>query len=226
MDKERQIRFLIPPFFMAASMLWGYYLCNGTLPAIPSKYQSTAGVISGIALSVAIIIPIGYLIGTLTITVLRISFWLCRGRSFEASVSKDSLVYIWPKLATSLAIDEALMLYAVTTFDHEIVSEAVHKWLIRRWNGFHTAASSCIALLIAHLAGIPFRICQSTGWWLTALSLLLLLGYVATIAWWETMKMIEFQSHRRIDNRKHQGGDQGEKKRIRRVWCLRKYLTT
>lgn len=199
MDKTREIRFLIPPFILAASMLWGYYLRNGTLPAIPPQYPSAAAVISGVALSVAIVIPVGYLIGTLTIAILRIAFWLCRDRSFEAWVSKKSLAHIWPKLNTSQAADKALMLYAVVTFDHEMLSKPVHEWIVRRWNAFHTSASSCAALFLAHAAGVPFQIGQTLGWWVTTGCLVLLLGYNAIIAWQETMKMIEFQSHRTVD---------------------------
>ena len=112
MDKERQIRLLIPPFLLVASMLWGYYLCNRTLPSIPSEYQSTAGIISGVVLSIAVVIPVGYLIGTLSITMLRFGFWLCRGRSFEAYVSEESLKRIWPTLHSSQMVDNKMMLYA------------------------------------------------------------------------------------------------------------------
>jgi hypothetical protein len=192
MDKTREIRFLMPPFIMAASMFWGKYIYNWSLPSIPPQYNSAAG----IAIFVAAIIPIGYMIGTLSITILRLAFWLCGGRCFEACISQHTLARIRPMLNTTQDVNKAWMLYAVSTFDYETVPKPVNEWIVRRWNAFHTSMSSCVALLLAHLAGVAFDIGQSRLWGLTTGILFVLFGWNALVAWLQTMAMIEFQSYR------------------------------
>jgi len=51
-------------------------------------------------------------------------------------------------------------------------------------------------LVLAHAVAPIFSIPQVCAWWLSTLLLVGLLFVTALNAWWETMKMIKFQSYR------------------------------
>jgi hypothetical protein len=225
MDQDRQIRFLIPPFFLYASVLWWAFLD----PHLHCWLVATAGggtkEILPLAAAVGgLTIPVGYSIGTLAMFLNWLGFLLFKpGQTFEAYASDVCFRDIL-RLTRSggYPADQRRpnLLYAVATFDHELLPEKTHKWIERRWISFNVAFGSAIAIIISFAIVLvrsirtwPFNpSCGATEqqwleaaawscakwWWLGInVGLLILLFWAARKAWRETMGMIEFQSRRK-----------------------------
>jgi uncharacterized membrane protein YjdF len=195
MDQHRQIRFAIPPFFLLASLLWGAYLGGRDLSPI-FKPETAGGLIGLLTVATVAIVPLGFLISTVSVLLLRGVAKIAKIRSYEAALSDTTLDLIWDQLRSVQARDKKMTLYATATFDHELLAPGIHTWLLRRWNSFNVAAHSVVALVLAHVAAPILCIRQVCAWWFSTLVLAGILAVTAYNAWRETMKMIEFQSHR------------------------------
>jgi hypothetical protein len=191
MDLDRQIRFAIPPFFLFASLLWGAHLAGCDLS--PFFKKDALGLL---AASAAAIVPIGFLIGTISVAVLRLIAKIAGRPTYEAVLSDASLERIWGQLQSAQARDKNVTLFAAATFDHELLAAGIHTWLLRRWNSFNVASHSFVALWLAHVAALMFHMPQVFWWWVSTVILNALLLVTALNAWRETMKMVEFQSYR------------------------------
>ena len=201
MDQDRQIRLAIPPFFLLASLLWGAYL--GGLDLSPILKPDTAKEALGLLAAAAVaILPVGFLISTISVTLLRVLAAIFRKSTYEAVLDDSTLVRVWSKLRSNQGKDAKLTLYAAATFDHELLAPGIHKWLLRRWNSFNVAVHSIVALALAHAVAPVFSVPQGCAWWATTVVSIALLGWTAFNAWRDTMRMIEFQSHR-----KQKGGE-------------------
>jgi len=188
-------RFAIPPFFLLASLLWGAYL--GGLDLSPVFKPDTAKeVLALLAAAAVAVVPMGYLISTLSVALLRGLVAIAKKPTYEAVLSGTTLDRIWSQLQSAQARDEKLTLYAAATFDHELLTSGIHTWLLRRWNSFNVAAHSIVALVLAHAVAPIFSIPQVCAWWVSTLVLVGLLVFTALNAWRETMAMIKFQSYR------------------------------
>jgi hypothetical protein len=225
MDQDRQIRFLIPPFFLYASFLWWAFVDPSLHCFLTALVGNELKEILAVAAALgAATIPLGFSIGTLGLLLLKLAFHIrsriTRLRQIhEAYITEECFQVILRETAASTTDDRASLLYATATFDHELLPGGVHTWLIRRWNAFNVAFSSAIAILISLLValalalrGRPFDpLCglsdtdwQRAGWssgqwcWLVANCFLLFVLSIADwISWRETMGMIEFQSRRK-----------------------------
>lgn len=159
MDENRQIRFLIPPFFLYASLLWWAYID----PSLHCWLIGLTGdtfreILPILAAAGAATIPLGFSIGTLGVFILKCIFrvltWGRRGprQICEASVSEASFASI---LRRAKAPDDATdgkrpnLLYAVATFDHALLPKGIHEWLRRRFNAFVVAFNSALAIVIS-----------------------------------------------------------------------------
>ncbi|MGA2771250.1 MAG: hypothetical protein ABSG26_10590 [Bryobacteraceae bacterium] len=194
MDQDRQIRFLIPPFFFFASLLIGVLVRNNALrvwlqAASPQHLLAVGGVITGSLL------PVGFLISTITFLLLRVAFLLRRG-SFETTLTFAALKATWPHLKTSLPFDQRLTFQAAVTLDHELLSSGMHSWVLRRWSAFLISAQACVGIALAHLVAYFLRLEQLLEWWTLSLSVGLVLLFNAVVCWFGTMKMLEFQAYR------------------------------
>ncbi|MBI4738270.1 hypothetical protein HY772_01695 [Candidatus Woesearchaeota archaeon] len=207
MDQNRQFRFLIPPFFFIASLYLGAYLHEKH----PFIFVKEMGV-GGVAAITASLLPLGFLISTISIVLLK-QFW----KNYEADISKESAERIWKKLEISKNISafEAgeiknfqneeykkanLNIYITATFDHSLLPTGIHEWIMRRWNIFNASAHSVTALILSLPIGCFFwspNWGMGTIYWvIIVLSISLFLGVAARKSWKETMEMIDFQSHK------------------------------
>ena len=195
MDQDRQIRFAIPPFFLFASLLWGAYLAHRDLSPIfkPETAKEVLGVLAATAVA---IIPVGLLLSTLSVLLLRLLAMIARTPTYEAVLEDSTLERIWSQLNSTQTKDKKLTLYAAATFDHELLTSGIHTWLLRRWNSFNVVTHSIVALLVAHVLAPIFSIPQVCAWWVSTTALVAVLFVNALCAWRETMRMIEFQSSR------------------------------
>ncbi len=195
MDLDRQIRFAIPPFFLFASLLWGAHLAGRDLSSF-FKPETAKEALGLLAASAVAIVPIGFLISTLSVAVLRGMAVIARRPTYEAVLSDSALERIWGQLKSTQVLDKKLTLFAAATFDHELLATGIHTWLLRRWNSFNVAFHSVVALALAHAVALIFHIPQVCAWWVSTLALVALLFLTALNAWRDTMRMVEFQSCR------------------------------
>lgn len=195
MDQDRQIRHAIPPFFLFASLLWGAHLGGYDLSPL-FKAGGSREMLGVLAAGIVLVLPIGYLIGTVSVALLRTVALIFKVPTYETVLCDASLDRVWGQLRSQLPKDRKKMLYAAVTFDHELLAPGTHQWIMRRWNSFNVAVHSIVALLLAHLIAAIFSIHQVFSWWLSTLFLIALLGWAACVAWHETMSMIDFQSYR------------------------------
>lgn len=134
MDKDRQIRLLIPPFFLLASVLWGAYLSGDLAAFLLPSAESAANlksILSIVAVAGVATLPLGYAIGVLTITILTIFSRLFPQHAFDVPVSDTAMKAIWKRLRLSEQPRDRAR-YATAVFDHYLLKSPLHLWLFRR----------------------------------------------------------------------------------------------
>lgn len=196
MDEIRQIRFLIPPFFLYAALLLGANF-DPDISLAPllgqEPFERILGLVAATTLSV---VPLGYMIGTISVVTLRLGFRLFARSNYEASLPDASIKRIWSHLRSSLDQSPDFIFSAIAAFDHELIPSASHEWIVRRWNSFNISIHSSVALVMAHILAGAFSISQDFRWTVSSLIMIALLVSNGLIARRDTMRMIEFQSYR------------------------------
>ena len=195
MDETRQIRFLIAPFYFFASLIGGAFLAGALQVDVLTDAQLHT-VVALAALIIASALPLGFLIGSISILALRGLSVLWRWSSYEVQLQPETWQRLWPRFQTGQPYEKSLELYAAATFDHELLSRGVHEWLTRRWTAFNVAVHSCTALLLALLVGILLPFSVKPAWWVSTAVLAAVFILHARFASRDTMRMIDFQSHR------------------------------
>lgn len=199
MDKERQIRILYPPFLLLSSLLTGSYFddkfekLKTFLDIVPN--DEIKNIILIILGGGVLVLVLGYIIGTITIVLLRALSYR-NGGNYEINFKPDIYERIWeiiilnPKGAT---ISQKENLYVIATYDHQFLPKDIHKWIQRRWNSFYTSANSAVSLIISILIVHPLKSTPGIYWTIILGILICVLIYHSYKSWRETMDMIEFQ---------------------------------
>ncbi len=218
MDQNRQISLLIPPFFFFASLLLGAHfdpeICVTKILWDKIGLYIT---ISGIS-----ILPLGFLIGTISILFLRAVFLVFnfskkyKNVTYESFFTEDFIKeQIWPKLKMDEDLYDNLpkskyyskgwmrkklvKLLAVVTYEHLLLNCDIHDWLIRRWSAFYVCINSITALAISLILGtLYFSIQFSKGWFGIIICIIILFLISGIIAFIERIEMVEFQLRRRV----------------------------
>jgi hypothetical protein len=198
MDQIRQIRLLIPPFFLFVSLLFGEHFA-GMQPMeylLQSKDLPTVVAIVGIT-----VIPLGFLIGAISILWLWGFYFVIRRQHYETDAPKYCAKCMLQRL--SISAEKAsyfsaadLKFYSVITFDHELLDGPIHDWVTRRWSAFNTSMNCCTALFMAHGLGNFLGIAQTCPWWIFTILLVSVLQVSGWRAYLQTMRMVYFQSLR------------------------------
>jgi hypothetical protein len=203
MNKDRQIQLLYPPFFFLAALAVAVYLdpIKGIGAYLPITKDAPIGLeklVGIVAAGGILIIVTGFFIGTVSICLLRLVFRVFGHSQYEAVLPHGCLARIWPKLRTTQQRDKSLTLFATATFDHELLPKSIHEWLLRRWSSFNICVRSCFALALASLLVWGCSIHPGRVWYVSVLVVVVFFAIQATLAWRETMSMIDFQSHREL----------------------------
>lgn len=196
MDSYRQIRFLYPPLFFLFSIYTGILLDNDI--TIGNPIQSIIkGMDKNIIFSIvgvsSILISLGFLIGTISIFLLKLIFFY-NGFNYEMKLSKNA----YQKIAKQILHNSGDVIsknerhYAGVVFEHEFIPKSIHQWCTRRWNSFLISASVIVALVGALLIGFFVGINISSEWFVGSIVLILLFFIQAIISWRNVMNMIEF----------------------------------
>jgi len=194
-DYYRQLRFLVPPTLFLGSLSIGAYFARGT----PTWWVSELDVkdILGIAAVLAgLAIPLGFLITSASVLLMRIAFFVIKRGHYEAHVTEGGFKAIWMALGLDQKVNyDRWRLYALVTLAHGLLDERVHAWIQRRWSIFHASMNSAIAAVLAFLSGPLVGIAYTFRWAVFTLIIALILTVNGAIAWREVMTMIEFQAY-------------------------------
>ena len=207
MDQNRQIRFLIPPFFLIASLFWADFLsCSNIFNSIAALPGNK--ILAIIAAFGASTIPLGFLIGVITIAFLNlygIVLSKVKGETwnYETGIGKETCKKIWPELEIELnsRFDFEKRFFISATFDHGILPKGINEWIMRRWNAFNINSNCFTALTLSIVACLFFSIEITPIWLLTTIFIMVLLLLNTIIAWYQTMQMIEFQAVRNLNKK-------------------------
>ena len=207
MDKDRQIRMLIPPFFLLASVLWAAYL-SGDLRVFlhPAKVQVAnvkdgddvlrdevaivKSVLSVVAVAGVATLPLGYAIGVLTLAILSVFSPLFPQRAFDVPVSDEGMKVIWERLGLPEQ-PKNRALYGAAVFDHYLLKKPVHEWLFRRWSAFLIASQCALALALSIPFALALHVHPTCKWLLAVGGVIAVFVWQARKAWREAYDMFE-----------------------------------
>lgn len=177
LDPDRQMRFLYPSVFFMGSLLWGLHLDPVRALSDVFPMVSLAGSFDRLlavgATSGAVLIASGFVIGSLSILVLKAMFWR-DGRPYEAFLSHEGLDLVYGRLGLSGKRKDSDTLFLSATLDHELLNERVHRWVFRRWSMFYVATNSAMGLVLALGVGSYLGIAMSPAWILQSLAAVVL----------------------------------------------------
>jgi hypothetical protein len=197
MDKDRQIRLLIPPFFLLASVLWEAYL-SGDLwqylhtTASNGDVASLKTVLSILGVVGVATLPVGYAIGVLTMCLLRLVSFLFPHRSYEVPISETAMEKIWRRLGRSKGSNRSSAFCAAAVFDHALLQPSIHEWLFRRWTTFNICAQCAMALLLSCGLGHALHVQPTWEWGFTIAFAIGIFVWQAIASWKETRSMFDF----------------------------------
>jgi hypothetical protein len=199
MHQPRQIRFLIPPFFLVLWPVWAKYVSSSS--SIPPLADWTDLLRFAVAL-VAAALPLGYAMSVVVILIAK-GYYRMRGSAFDAGAI--DLSAIWPHLKMKhCAVPhrdrlEENRLYIVATFDHDVLPKGIHEFLLRRWTAFLIDLNSAAAIALSLAIDYAVRIKPPYDDWRFSVPTIVLIGcflWAAQTARNETFGMIEFQARR------------------------------
>ncbi len=199
MDKDRQIRFLYPPLVLVGFWLLAVKLDpNRTLSSFLPNLVAGGGLTAGELIAVitgggAVVLVAGYLIGVVSVVSLRVTFAICRRKTYEVQWSRAWHRLVAKKVGLSNDGDSEI-LYLVAILDHLLIPKEMHSWVFRRWSAFNVAIHSCAALVLALVLVYLSGLSPNWEWTLMWLGSLLVLATQSVFAWRDTMGMLEFLS--------------------------------
>jgi hypothetical protein len=229
-ETERQIRFLYPPIFFAASLLLGVRLDPGidirefaynilSQPVADKLQNADWGSVAAtmaVAGGFVCLLGAGYLISCVSVAVLRIS-----SDSWIAARVRKSFIRRWwwresyeafvfghtekQSLRTYLKLPKNSVgqrddLFLSAVLDHEVIAKPVHEWVFRRWSYFYLAANSATALVLSLATGFVLGV-QDLAWTGYSVAGISVLVYLAIGGWRDSMDMLDFEAHRgRVQN--------------------------
>lgn len=209
MDRDRQIRFLYPPLIFISSIALGVWLDrpNSFLTTILDTLtnSNTTNILTTLLGLSSLVLVLGYLIGTVTILLLRLLFFLNRF-NYEFRLSKPTYDKIGKIIFKNKSdtVDKKERMYAAVVFDHSHINDRIHSWIVRRWNAFMIASFSVVGLLSSLILGPLLGFSITCSWFLTVAFFVLCFVLQAWLSYRETMRMITFlakvETNSTVDN--------------------------
>ncbi len=202
MDNVRKIRFLIPSFFLYLSLLLGLSLSedsHNTFKALGEDYN----VLKILAVALAASIPVGFLISTVSLFLLRMWYWILRKpNTFEFILSNETVDDLYSRLKLQFKHDgsETTMEEAAVgmkrkqaieykrhielRFSHgDLKNEypGLHDWFVRRFSWCLVSVHSIVAIALSFIGIRADQIQYSNSWLVYALFGVLPLLYSALV---------------------------------------------
>jgi hypothetical protein len=181
MHRDREIRLLYPPVFLAAALSWAWHETRvrgasfhshrwkDTLRTLQEALpEGTAQLLAWLAASGVVLLAFGFLIGAVGQFLLSLPGLLGGDPSgFEAVMTSKMRRKVWREHfgahRRSIHGREAAI---VAAFDHALLEPGLAAWIERRWNAFHTNANAALALGLA-MGAVPASEALAPGatWW-------------------------------------------------------------
>ena len=141
----------------------------------------------------SLVLVLGYLIGTVTILLLRLLF-ITNRFNYEFKLSKQTYDEIGKLVFKNKSdiVEKKERMYAAVVFDHSYIDDRIHGWIVRRWNAFMIASFSVIGLLGSLVFGPPFGFSVTCGWFLWVGFFILCFVLQGWLSYRETMRMVAF----------------------------------
>jgi hypothetical protein len=196
-DTAKEFRFLIPSFFLFASLMWGAALGNkleDVKLALASDPSLTSVIVATIG-AAGLTLPVGFLLESISSIVCRWASWRFARKHLQACLSDACLGRLHAITGTDQR--SGADLYVATVFVHDVVRSrrtGAFEWLTRRWTGFNAAASSSVGVLLAYPIGRFLGIPGTWRWIGTTALFALALAYYAYRLFTENREMIDFLS--------------------------------
>jgi len=197
MDKDRQIRFLYPPLIFLSSIALGVWLDypNSLSTDIESmlKNVNTTNVVATLLGLGSLVLVLGYLIGTVTILLLRLVFFN-NGFNYEFMLPKQTYGKIGKLIFKNKNenVEKKERMYAAVVFDYSYINDRIHGWIVRRWNAFMIASFSVVGLLGSIFLGPRLGFSITNGWFVTVDIFIICFVVQGWLSYRETMRMITF----------------------------------
>jgi hypothetical protein len=213
MDKDRQIRFLYPPLILLSSIVLGVCLDQEQNPLFTNfsnllKSTNTTTVVATLLGLGSLVLVLGYLIGTVTILLLRVLFFKNRF-NYEFKLSNETYEQIGKLIFKegNYIIGKKEKMYAAVVFDHSYINDRIHGWIVRRWNAFMIASFSITGLLSSLIFGPFLGFSITLGWFLIVVFFLLCFVLQSWLSYRDTMRMIAFLTRVKIGPTKIDGSN-------------------
>jgi hypothetical protein len=197
MDRDRQIRFLYPPLIFISSIALGVWFdypnsLSTTISCMLTNANTTNVLATLLGLG-SLVLVLGYLIGTVTILLLRLIFFR-NEFNYEFKLSKQTYDKIGKRIFKNKknTVEKEERMYAAVVFDHSYINDRIHSWIVRRWNAFMIASFSVFGLIASLFLGTPLGLSVTWGWFFTVDIFILCFVLQAWLSYRDTMRMITF----------------------------------
>lgn len=214
MDRDRQIRFLYPPLIFISSIALGVWLdypnsFSTTISSILTNANTTNVLATLLGLG-SLVLVLGYLIGTVTILLLRLLFIKNRC-NYEFKLSKQTYDEIGKLIFKNKndTVEKKERMYAAVVFDHSHINDRIHSWIVRRWNAFMIASFSVVGLLGSLILGPLLGFSVTWGWFFTVVFFIICFVLQGWLSYRETMRMITFLIKVKNDRTGGSGNENG-----------------
>ena len=197
LDPERQNRFLYPPVFFVASLLWGLHRdpikSLGEFIPGATVTGSWDRIVAVAVTGSIVLIASGLLISMVSIGLLKALFRRS-GKPYEAFLSDEALKSLWQDLNLPGEPKANDSLYLLVLLDHVLLPERVHRWVFRRWSMFYVCVNSATAIVLSLIAAPFLGITLYSAWPLEAIVASAVLVASGSSSWYDTVGMLEFQA--------------------------------
>jgi hypothetical protein len=199
MEAERRWRFVIPPAVLFASISWGATIDpvnkgRELFTALRAEDRIVPLVIGAFAGGV-LVVAIGYILSTVTISVLSL-IWRRQHGGYEAGVGSVAEHAIWNVLfgsaGTKMSSQSETVFNALVVYDHWLIPKDLHAWIQRRWQSIMLASNTATAVIVAPVVGIALDIRPTWPWVVASAAVAFLLMVSAARARRQTFNLILF----------------------------------
>jgi len=200
MDPIRQIRFLIPPFFFYASLLWGVYWSDPCHNMFNLMFHADLNWTAIVGFAVAMALPVGFLIGTLTHVFLIVLFRIkWPEHDYDFYCTRGTLLKIFRKFRTSFSVSsyesmgndekkKSKFLTLLSLIQGELFNKCpeIFSYATRVWTAYILSANSAMSLFLAPVLGF-FLFGVGLSWHWLGFTFFLLFVFIISV----------FHSHKR-----------------------------
>jgi hypothetical protein len=195
-DLFRNIRSVLPSFMLFGNLLMGAWfeglVSLATLKELPAHVLAAI-----IAILAAATLPVGFVIGGVSILILRLFIDPFLKDRYEGYLSDEAWARIWERCEFRPSRnDRDNRLWGLATFVRVKLSDNVHEFLERRWHATNMHANAAVAVVLAHAIGWTLlKPVHFWTWFIWSYVLFALFLALAIVTWRDLKSATEFLTH-------------------------------